>query len=169
MIFTQFMSNTFDTYLTNLNVPFISQRVIQPGIKESGYKNNLDKLESDKNPRNRIQAVHNVVKNGDGVNEFDANYNVDQNEDQAKENDDEDFENQDDKDKNDNEEEYKEGVHDGQDSNQADENFRESYEQEDGNRLNEDDEDSFSLPPKDGSLKVSLQSKPFEMIQMKYH
>ena len=98
--------------------------------------------------------MHNIVKNGDGVNEFDANYNVDQNEDQAKENDDEDFENQDDKEKDDDGDKENEGANNGQDSNQADENFRESYEQQEGNQLNEDDEDSFSLPPKDGSLKV---------------
>lgn len=112
--------------------------------------------------------MHNIVKNGDGVNEFDANYNVDQNEDQAKENDDEDFENQDDKEKDDDGDKENEEVQNGQDSNQADENFRESYEQQEGNQLNEDDEDSFSLPPKDGSLKVDRYHK-FFLIHLSFY
>ena len=105
--------------------------------------------------------MHNVVKNSDGINEFDANYNVDKNEDKAKENDDEDFENEDDKDekqKLNNEGDEKEGAPKGNDSNQAIETFRDSYEQGDNENLdgNEDDEDSLSLPPKDGSLKVYI-------------
>ena len=103
--------------------------------------------------------MHNVVKNGDVINEFDANYNVDQNEDKAKENDDEDFENEDekeDKEELNNEADEKEKEPKGNDSNQAIETFRDSYEQGDNERLegNEDDEASLILPPKDGSLKV---------------
>ena len=131
-------------------------------MKDTGYNNklgNLDRLnnlDDNKNPRNRIEAVHNVVKNGDVINEFDANYNVDQNEDKAKENNDEDFDNEDDKEDLNNGAEGKDEAPKGNDSNQAIETFRDSYEQGDNGGLdeNEDDEDNLILPPKDGSLKV---------------
>ena len=137
---------------------------MQQGLIENQHNNRigslkrLDNLDSDKNPRNRQQAVHNIVNNGDNdvKNEFDANYNVDQNEDKAKENDDEDFHNDDEKIVL--SENVRDGVkgkgnvQNGEDSNQAIETFRESYEQ----GLGDDDEDggALNLPPKDGSLKV---------------
>ena len=125
-----------------------------------GNLDRLQNLDDNKNPRNRIQAVHNVVKNGDEINEFDANYNVDQNEDKAKENEDEDFENDDVKDNDDlnNNTGEKEEVPKGNDSNQAIETFKDSDEQGDNENLDEDidDEQSLILPPKDGSLKVAF-------------
>ena len=133
----------------------------------------LDDLDSDTNPRNRIQAVHNIINKDDVKNEFGANHIVDENEDRAKENF-YDFENKDNNDdsfenKNDNillNEDVKgnkavKGIGNrGKDSNQAIETYRESDELRNDEGLddnNEDDEDdgTLNLPPKDGSLNVS--------------
>ena len=125
---------------------------------KNGSLKKLDNLDDNKNPRNRIQAVHNVVKNGVEINEFDANYNVDQKEDKAAENDDEDFQNDDDKIVLNDDTDDRIKNKNVKDSNQAIETMRESYEQgddEEGLDENEDGEDALkSLPPKDGSLKV---------------
>ena len=121
--------------------------------------NKLDELNYNKNPRNRIQAVHNIVNKNDVINDFDANYNVDQNEDKAKENNDDDVQNED---HNANQDETKKDgkkkiLPRGKDSNEAVETFQESYEQGDDDGLDENDdaeEEEIILPPKDGSLKV---------------
>ena len=123
--------------------------------------NKLDELDYNKNPRNRIQAVHNIVNKNDVINDFDANYNVDQNEDKAKENNDDDFQNEDHKEKQDEtkKEDKKKILPRGKDSNEAVETFQESYEQGDDDGLDENDdpeEEEIILPPKDGSLKVIL-------------
>ena len=121
--------------------------------------NKLDELNYNNNPRNRIQAVHNIVNKNEVINDFDANYNVDQNEDKAKENNDDDVqneehnENQDDNQKDD----KKKILPRGKDSNEAVETFQESYERGDDDGLDENDdaeEEEIILPPKDGSLKV---------------
>ena len=119
----------------------------------------LDELNYNKNPRNRIQAVHNIVNKNDVINDFDANYNVDQNEDKAKENNDDDVQNED---HNANQDETKKDdkkkiLPRGKDSNEAVETFQESYEEGDDDGLDENDdgeEEEIILPPKDGSLKV---------------
>ena len=121
----------------------------------------LDELNYNKNPRNRIQAVHNIVNKNDVINDFDANYNVDQNEDKAKENNDDDFQNEDHKEKQDEtkKEDKKKILPRGKDSNEAVETFQESYEEGDDDGLDENDdgeEEEIILPPKDGSLKVIL-------------
>ena len=121
--------------------------------------NKLDELDYNKNPRNRIQAVHNIVNKNDVINDFDANYNVDQNEDKAKENNDDDVQNED---HNANQDETKKDDKKkiftrGKDSNEAVETFQESYEEGDDDGLDENDdgeEEEIILPPKDGSLKV---------------
>ena len=143
------------------------QSVLQQNDKETrkinkfSDLNKLDELNYNKNPRNRIQAVHNIVNKNDVIKQdiFDANYNVDQNEDKAKENNDDDVQNeehnanQDDTEKDD----KKKILPRGKDSNEAVETFQESYEQGDDDGLDENDdpeEEEIILPPKDGSLKV---------------
>ena len=121
--------------------------------------NKLDELNYNKNPRNRIQAVHNIVNKNDVINDFDANYNVDQNEDKAKENNDDDVQNEDHKENQDEtkKDHKKKILPRGKDSNEAVETFQESYEQGDDDGLDENDdpeEEEIILPPKDGSLKV---------------
>ena len=114
--------------------------------------NKLDELNYNKNPRNRIQAVHNIVNKNEVINDFDANYNVDQNEDKAKENNDDYVQNDEAK-----KDDKKKILPRGKDSNEAVETFQESYEQGDDDGLDENDdpeEEEIILPPKDGSLKV---------------
>ena len=123
--------------------------------------NKLDELNYNKNPRNRIQAVHNIVNKNDVIKQdiFDANYNVDQNEDKAKENNDDDGQNEEHNANQDNTEkdDKKKILPRGKDSNEAVETFQVSYEQGDDDGLDENDdgeEEEIILPPKDGSLKV---------------
>ena len=118
--------------------------------------NKLDELDYNKNPRNRIQAVHNIVNKNDVINDFDANYNVDQNEDKAKENNDDDFQNEDHNANQDEtkKEDKKKILPRGKDSNEAVETFQESYEEGDDDGLDDGVEEELILPPKDGSLKV---------------
>ena len=118
--------------------------------------NKLDELNYNKNPRNRIQAVHNIVNKNDVINDFDANYNVDQNEDKAKENNDDDVQNENHKEnQGESKKDHKKKILPrGKDSNEAVETFQESYEQGDDDENDDPEEEEIILPPKDGTLKV---------------